>query len=266
MPVIAVAAQRRGGGRHAHYRNRVFRPRDPVHRMHVIVAVQHELGAVFRDQAAERPGVDEALEAVGALHGRRVMDQHDAEQAFVRKMRERVGKSHQLIGAELAGGEERRGRQRGGKPDQRRGPAPAHIGKRTRPAVRRAGADAVAAHVIAPVRGGMLDRVAHIGVVIARHHAHVVRRAEPREPFPSRREFLLQRDVDEVAGDRDVVRRRGAQVMHQGFQHFGAVPDEAPPVPIDEAERALAGQLAKTRHRHGPEVRIRQMRQHEHGS
>ena len=130
--------------------------------------------------------------------------------------------------------------------------------------MRRAGADAVAAHVIAPVRGGVLDRVAHIGVVIARHHAHVVGRAEPRQPFPGRREFLLQRDVDEVAGDRDVVGRRGSQVVHQGFQRFGAVAHEPPPVPIDEAERALAGQLAKTRDRHGPEVRIRQVRQGEH--
>ena len=98
--------------------------------MHVVVAVQHQLGAVFRDQPPERPGVDEPLEAVAALRGRRVMDQHDAEQAFVRKMRQRVGQPHQLIGAELAGGEERRRRQRRGKPDQRRRPAPAHVGER----------------------------------------------------------------------------------------------------------------------------------------
>ena len=42
--------------------------------MHVIVAVQHELGAVLGDDAPEWPGVDEPLEAVRSLGDRRVVD------------------------------------------------------------------------------------------------------------------------------------------------------------------------------------------------
>ena len=47
---------------------------------------------------------------------------------------------------------------------------------------------------------------AHIGVVIAGHHGDPLRRADAVEPVPRRREFLLQRQIDQIAGDRDLVR------------------------------------------------------------
>jgi hypothetical protein len=52
---------------------------------------------------------------------------------------------------------------------------------------------------------GMPRLRTHISVVITGHEGHVVREPEPIEPRARRRKFGREREVDEIAGHRDVV-------------------------------------------------------------
>ena len=48
---------------------------------------------------------------------------------------------------------------------------------------------------------------ANIGVVIAGNHRDPIRRADALQPGPRRRELGFEREIDEIAGYRDVIRR-----------------------------------------------------------
>ena len=58
-------------------------------------------------------------------------------------------------------------------------------------------------------------------------------------------ELGRQRDVDQVAGDRDVVGRLGAQVLHQRVEHLAPVHPVAAPLPGEVAQHALVHQRAR---------------------
>ena len=164
----------------------------------------------------------------------------------------------QLLGADATDREQRQARHRRRHADQRQRPAP--------PQEREVGFDRarrVAAHVVAPVLLRRRDAAAHIGVVIARHQGHVGGRAERIEPGARRRVFVRQRQIDEVAGDRDVVRRLRLEIGDDAREHVRPVDRFALAPPVDEAGRALADQLDKPRLRQRRKMRIRQMRQYE---
>jgi hypothetical protein len=120
----------------------------------------------------------------------------------------------------------------------------------------------VAAHVVAPVREGGGDAAAHIGVVVAGNQRHIGRRAERIEPHPRRRIFGRQRQIDEIAGDGDVVRLLRLEVGDDARQHLGLMDRLALAPPVDEAGHALADQLVEPRRRQWRKMWIRQMRQH----
>ena len=77
------------------------------------------------------------------------------------------------------------------------------------------------------------------------------------------REFRLQRQVDEIAGHRDVVRPLRLHVGDQRVQHLAAVIFVAVAGPVEIAERALAREIAKPRRGQRRQMRIGQMRQRE---
>ena len=78
----------------------------------MIVAVQHQLGAVRGNDAEKFGGVDQAL--VGRPRAdRRMMQHHHAEQFFVPQLLEQRGKLAELALAEPAGSEKRCGRHTG---------------------------------------------------------------------------------------------------------------------------------------------------------
>ena len=106
-------------------------------------------------------------------------------------------------------------------------------------------------------------RGADIGVVIAGDGGDAVGRADALEPGAGRGEFRLQRQVDEIAGDRDVIGSLGADVVDEGVQHLAAVVSVAIARPVQIAERPLAREIAQPRFRHRRQMRIRQMRQGE---
>ena len=100
--------------------------------------------------------------------------------------------------------------------------------------------------------------------MIARHQGHVRRRPERFKPSARRHVFARQRDVDQVAGHRDVVapapscRRRCAGARRRG----GSVGRRCRQ--LEKAGGALAEQLGKPRPGQRPEMRVGQMGKGEH--
>ena len=109
----------------------------------------------------------------------------------------------------------------------------------------------------------MLANAGHIGIVISRHQRNVVRRADAFQPFSRRGEFQRQRDVDEIAGDRDVAGMLRVHVGDEFVQHFAAMNGVALALPVHVADGALAGEVAQPRLRHRAEMRIGQVRKQE---
>ena len=91
-----------------------------------------------------------------------------------------------------------------------------------------------------PMPGG-----ANIGIVIAGNDADAIRRPDALQPGPRRRKFRLERDVDEIAGDRDVVRRLRLHVRHQRVEHIAPMIFVAVAGPVEIAERAFAREIAQ---------------------
>jgi hypothetical protein len=87
---------------------------------------------------------------------------------------------------------------------------------------------------------------AHVGVVIARHQGDVARRSERGKPGARRWVFAGKRDVDEVAGHRDVVRGLRLEICGNAREHFGAMDAVALAPPIEKAGGAFVGELRET--------------------
>ena len=102
---------------------------------------------------------------------------------------------------------------------------------------------------------------ANIGVVIAGDDGDAIRRADAFQPCQRRRKLGFQREIDEIARDRNVVRRLRLHVRHQRIEHVAAVEFMAIAGPVEIAERALSGQLGKPRRRQWRKMRIGQMGQ-----
>ena len=187
------------------------------------------------------------------------MDQHHAKKPLAVAAVERLGQSGNLLAAEPPGRQEgRRGRRRR-QSDQGERPAPTHERKR-----RLAGI--IPAHIFAPVELRMARGGAHVDVVIARHQGDVARRPERREPGARRRVFARKRDVDEVAGHGDVVRRLRLEIRHDAREQVGAVNEPALALPVEKAGRAFAHELGQSGRRQRSEMGVRQMRKDEHGT
>ena len=255
---IMLARRRFRRRRHPHDRDAALRSFELDQGMLVIVAVNDQLGAVPRQHGAQVRAVEQPLEMARRLADRRMVDQHHAKTTFAAAAVERLGEPADLLAAEASRRHKGRRRQRGRQSDQRQRAAPAHERKRRLGRI-------VAAHVVAPMQLRMLRGRAYIGIVIAGHQGDVVRRPERREPGARRRVFAGERDVDEVAGHRDVVGRLRLQVGHDAREHVGAMDQVALAPPVQKAGGALADELGQSRLRQRREMRVRQMREHEHG-
>src|SRR5437867_1016957 len=103
----------------------------------------------------------------------------------------------------------------------------------------------------------------HIGVVVAGHDGDILRLAKPRKERARGRELGREREIDEIAGDRDVVDGLRLEVGHDAIEYGGAVEVPAPFLPVDVAADPLAHELERRGRRQRREMRVRQVRQHE---
>jgi hypothetical protein len=102
---------------------------------------------------------------------------------------------------------------------------------------------------------------ANISVVIAGNDGDPIGFADVSQPRQRWREFRLQREIDQVAGDGDVVGPLRMQVRDQRIEHLAPLIFMASARPVEIAERALARELGHPRRRQGRQMRIGQMRQ-----
>ena len=156
--------------------------------------------------------------------------------------------------AEPAGRHQRPGRRRRAEADQR--DVAAHPHERKGLAVRVFG---VALGPRRERRGEVGHRVAHIGVVVAGREGHVRRLAERPHPFRRATKLRRQRDVDEIAGDRDMVGLLGAHVGDQTGERRHVAEAFAPALPVDVAHEALEPHLVEARPRQRPEMDVGEM-------
>ena len=87
--------------------------------------------------------------------------------------------------------------------------------------------------------------------------------ADTLQPGLGRSKLGFEREVDEVAGDRDVIRLLRLHVRHQRIEHAAGMELVAVARPVEIAERTFAGELAKPQRGQRRQMRIGQMGQRE---
>ncbi len=102
---------------------------------------------------------------------------------------------------------------------------------------------------------------ANIGVVIAGDHGDTIRNTDALQPCPRWRKFCFEREIDEVAGYRDVIRSLRLHVRHKCIEYVAPMEFLTIARPIEITERAFAGEIAKPRGGQGRKMRIGQVRQ-----
>ena len=158
---------------------------------------------------------------------RRVMNKHHAKHSA--RFVECRGEAGKLWLAEQAGREKWPGRQRGRKCNERDIRAAAHERKRA------AVSTLVAAHVFVPELGRPLPRCRHVDVVVAGDNSHLRGRPDSFEPGTGALVFASGREIDEIAGNGNVVDGLTLNVPRDGLEHVSAMDVFAFAVPIDEA-------------------------------
>ena len=225
-------AMRRGGGRRWHADGGNFcasRAAEPNQCAAMIVAMQQKLDALFGKDTLQSRRVGQAPQITPQRTDRWMMDEYDAERSA--RLIERFGEPRKLPPAEPARRHERAGRHAGRKRDQRDITAPPHKRKTVE--------TVVAAHIVAPERGGRLLDAAHIDVVIAGYNGDVARRPDRFEPLPRALVFVGQRQVDQIAGDRDVIGAVRLEIAGDGGKNFRPVNVFAFALPVDETKACL---------------------------
>ena len=187
------------------------------------------------------------------------MHQQHPKRRFGRQLRQDLVERIELCAAKPARRHQRRRRHRRRDADQRQRAAPAD--KR----IRRHAGLCIAAQIVGECPGKAMPGGAHIGVVIAGDDRDLLRRADAFQPGRRRRELRLQREIDEIAGDRDVVRLLRLEVGDQRVEHVAAVIFVPVAGPVEIAEPALAGEIAQPRRWQRRKMRVGQMRQRERG-
>ena len=91
-----------------------------------------------------------------------------------------------------------------------------------------------------------------------------MRGAQAFQPVAAARKFGRQRDIGNIAGDRDVVGCLRLDVGDDRRERRRIVNEAALALPVDVAGHALADQLAPARRRQRREMRVGKMREGEH--
>ncbi len=189
------------------------------------------------------------------------MDHDHAEQALLRRLVEQRAEPVRLVLAEKAVGHEGRGGARRRHADQRHLAAHAQIGKGV--AVGRR-VQAVARHPGAPGAADLVEGARHIGVVIARHDRNILGRAQRLQPEPRQLDLAVERQIDEVAGDGEMVDAGRLDVGDDRAEHAVMHDVAAVALPVDVADHALGREVAIGYIGKRTEMDIGNMREPEH--
>jgi hypothetical protein len=100
----------------------------------------------------------------------------------------------------------------------------------------------------------------HIGVVIAGDGSDALRRAKVPQPLRGKHEFLGKPEIDEIAGDRDVVGLAPDNILREHVEHVAPMHELPPLMPIHKAEDAFAEEVAAPRPGHRAQMNVGQVR------
>ena len=223
----------------------------------VIVSVQHELGAARSEDGRQRARIAQCPPRWRLAGERRMMNQHHANEPFRLELRQQLVQRVELRLANLAGGNERRRLDGRVEADERDGADAAHEGKpHGRPCIE-LGAEGVGAHVVGPQLDARIAAQRRIDVVVTRHDGHVMRRADLVQPCGRRLVLSGQPQVDEIAGDGDMIGLVRQHVGHDEIERRAVVRAAALALPIDVAEAALDVEMTQRNSRHRRKMHIR---------
>ena len=166
-----------------------------------------------------------------------------------------------LVLAEEAVRHEGRRRARAGHADQRHLAADAEIGKGVAVGRRIL---AVSRHPDAPGTADLVEGARHIGVVIAGHDRNVLGRPERFQPELRQFDLAVERQVDEVAGDGEMVDAHGLDVGDDRADHAIMHDVAAMALPVDVADHALGREVPIGYIGKGTEMDVGDMGEPEH--
>jgi hypothetical protein len=200
--------------------------------MHMLVAVQNELGPNFRQDIPERTRIEQSLALAARFAFGWMMDEYDTKQVFVAQRCQQLCEPPQLRAPKSPGCHQGRRWDRGRKADQRDARAPADEWPFGLVAM-------VGAHVITPARSRIAARGRYIRIVVARNDADTVRWTEVGKPSSGRSEFVRQCDIHEIAGQRDVIRQLGTQIRHDAIKRAALVNAMPFALPVQISKQSL---------------------------
>lgn len=255
MVFCAMGRRSRNGGsrRDAQHRNGAGRAPDMVQRMAMVVPVQNQFRSVLFEKTGEIVGIAQAASEPRSDPDGWMVDHHHPVELAPRRFIEHLGQCFALLRTDFTGGHERQGRDSGIDADERDAVPFPEIGKRNRPHV------AVAPH---ECREAALHRgkgASHVSVMIARHDTHPVWRTE----FPCHRQGLrelgLEADIDEVAGQGDVIGLPGKDIGDDFREYRHVMDRRTGTVPVERPGHPLVHQVAEFQWRQRANVGIGQV-------
>ena len=218
----------------------------------VQVAVQHELGAAPAQHLGERVGV--AQRAAARREARPPAGGGSARRGTAPRRRAARACASRRASCSLA--------RPGRSPRTAASAAPC---TRPRARARRARARSgysspcagIAREIVGPVLPSPFPRHGDVCIVVAGDRVHAIGRAEAREPVGRLAELLLERDLRQIARDREMVGRGLREVGEQRLQHGRAIAAAPAQMPREPAEHAASSAPPRARERHPGGVQIR---------
>jgi hypothetical protein len=183
------------------------------------------------------------------------MDHDHPVEALVAQRLKEVGKIAQLMGTQGSARLVQSLRECAAQADKRHVAAQADEGKLQRTIL-----DAVGRHPRQKMCEAFVEGHPDIGIVIAGNEGDFVRRAKLRNPIAPARKLFPCRNVEQIAGESDVIGARCPYALERGKGNRSVVEMLAPAQPIGRAEKALQLEMMKgPRCRKRSEMDVRQM-------
>ena len=259
-PMPVLRSRREGRGLDDRNQSRI-RTRQHLDHGHVVMAADHKFRAVTSKARPHFLGIDQALVA-GTDPAGRMMDHHDAEQPLARQLVENLAQPLALRPPDLAGRHEGMRRYRGRNADHRDTLASAHEGEGV--LSRDIAVHAVAAHVVAPVQERMMRGGTDISVMIAGDDADIRSLPQRLQEVQPGLEFGGETDIDQIAGDGDVIGPRSLKIRHEQINRGNVEPALPAASPVQHAKGAFSGEFGKARTGQRPEMRIGEVGKDKH--
>ncbi len=262
-----LAARRLSCRCHAHNGNRAIGAIEEVQRRIVGVAVQDEFCPMTLHDPAKPPDAEQPFMLRHGVAHWRMVDHHHPAQTSGRRFIQKSGQTPPLPFPQIAVGHEGRCGTGRRHTDQRDISAYPQIGEVA--VISRSGmmipADPIPVHPWRPFAADLGEGSRHIGVVVAGHHRDVAGFAQRFKPLAGHPDFAVQRQIDQITGDRDVIGSARPDICDNRVDNGVMHVTPAISLPVDVANRPLGGEFAIGYIGERTEMSVGQMRKPEHG-